>query len=118
LYPICSPNIDLGDLGAGFPLFFEFMRYLCIYLFIITALYFVPVALNIVRAQEELGMNEIELSESTLSMFSYGAFVHRSGDDSFTISDYEKRQSFAKLLAQQFMISMFVSSLYFFWMRR
>ena len=48
LYPICSQNIDLGDLGAGFPLFFEFMRYLCFYLFIITAIYFVPVAMNII----------------------------------------------------------------------
>lgn len=33
-------------------------------------------------------------------MFSYGAFVHRTGQDSFTEEDLKKRQDFAKILAQ------------------
>ena len=94
------------------------MRYLCIYLAIITCIYFVPVAINISKAQEEMTINDIAPSESTISMFSYGAFVHRSGKESFTLEDLEKRKEFARVLAQQFMISIFVSSIYFFWMRK
>jgi hypothetical protein len=75
------------------------MRYLCIYLAIITCLYFVPVAFNITKAQEEMTINDIDLSESTISMFSYGAFVHRSGKESFTVEDLEKRKEFARVLA-------------------
>ena len=67
------------------------MRYLCIYLGILTIVYFVPVAMNILKAQEELSLRDLELSESSISLFSYGAFVHRSGTDSFTINDYMKR---------------------------
>jgi hypothetical protein len=55
------------------------MKYLCYYLAIITAIYFVPVAINITKARDEITLNDIALSESTISMFSYGAFVHRAG---------------------------------------
>jgi hypothetical protein len=82
LYEICTNNINLGDLGPGFPLFFEFMRYLVIYLLILTMLYFVPVALNILRALNELNLEDIELNESSITLFSYGAFVRRNGTES------------------------------------
>jgi hypothetical protein len=32
--------------------------------------------------------------------------------------DIEKRASFANVLARMFMVSVFVSSIYFFWMRK
>lgn len=81
----------MGNLGPGFPLFFELMKYLCYYLAIITAIYFVPVAINITKARDEITLNDVALSESTISMFSYGAFVHRAGKESYTQDDLEKR---------------------------
>lgn len=66
----------------------------------LTVLYFVPVALNIVKAREELEVEEIGLSESTLTMFSYGAFVNRLGKESYSQEDIDKRNDFANILGR------------------
>lgn len=67
-------NLDLGFLGPGFPLFFVLMKLLCIYLFILCIIYFLPVALAITKALDDLEGTEFFI-ESSVAMFSYGAFI-------------------------------------------
>ena len=44
LYPLCGDNIDMGEMGAGYPLFFEFLRYCCYLLLLLFVVYFLPTA--------------------------------------------------------------------------
>jgi hypothetical protein len=44
LYPVCSDNTELGELGPGFPLFFAFIKYVCGLMFLLTLVYFLPAA--------------------------------------------------------------------------
>jgi len=54
MYPLCVDNTNLGDLGPGFPLFFIFMKYLTIYLIILSLIYFLPMAILINNALGEI----------------------------------------------------------------
>ena len=44
LYPICGDNIDMGEMGAGYPLFFEFLKYNAYLLLLLCVVYFIPTA--------------------------------------------------------------------------
>ena len=54
LYSICADNIDLGELGPGFPLFFEFVKYLCYLMLVLTIVYFLPCAYLIYEAWKNI----------------------------------------------------------------
>lgn len=54
LYSICADNIELGELGPGFPLFFEFVKYLCYLMFVLTIVYFLPCAYLIYEAWKNI----------------------------------------------------------------
>ena len=77
-------NMDLGFLGPGFPLFFILMKYLCIYMFCITLIYFAPVAYAINDSMKDLNNSSDFFTESKLAMFSYGAFVAGAGTDGYS----------------------------------
>ena len=49
-FELCCPDTELGSMGPGFPLFFIFMKYLMVYLFIITLIYFLPISFLISSA--------------------------------------------------------------------
>jgi hypothetical protein len=83
-------NLDLGFLGPGFPLFFILMKLLCIYLFLLVLIYFLPVALAITQALESLESEDFFI-ESTVAMFSYGAFIAGTDDEGMTNVDFTKR---------------------------
>ena len=44
MYPLCEPNESLGELGSGFPLFFEFIKYMGYFMLVLTIIYFIPAA--------------------------------------------------------------------------
>jgi len=43
-YGVCTDNKDLGDMGPGYPLMFEFMKMVGGLMFILSIIYFVPCA--------------------------------------------------------------------------
>jgi hypothetical protein len=49
-FGLCSKNTDLGDLGPGFPLLFEFLKYNIYLLFFLTLVYFIPAVAFIASA--------------------------------------------------------------------
>jgi hypothetical protein len=116
-------NMDLGFLGPGFPLFFILMKYLCIYMFCITLIYFAPVAYVFSQSLQELDSSTDFFTESKLAMFSYGAFVAgTSGTDGYTDGvdkiDFKKRQQYINLLSGVFFASIVFSFLFFILLRR
>ena len=54
LYGICEPNHTLGDMGPGFPLFFEFIKYLGYLMLALTLVYFLPAVALMYQAYGEL----------------------------------------------------------------
>jgi hypothetical protein len=90
LYPLCVDNTGLGDLGPGFPLFFIFMKYLAIYLLILSVIFFLPMAVLISTALLELRVN-LAPYDSEFALFSFGALIHHIGEDGYEDLDAEKR---------------------------
>ena len=43
-YALCTSNMDLGEMGPGFPLFFQLVKYLGGLMFLLTLFYFLPSA--------------------------------------------------------------------------
>lgn len=44
LYPLCGDNVDMGEMGAGYPLFFEFLKYNAYLFLLLSIVYFIPTA--------------------------------------------------------------------------
>ena len=80
-------NFDLGFLGPGFPLFFILLQQLCLYLFCLCLIYFLPVAMAINNALEDLEGTDFFV-ESSMAMWSYGAFVAGTGEDGVQNVDF------------------------------
>jgi hypothetical protein len=77
----------LGFLGPGFPLFFFLLQFLCLYLLCLTIIYFLPCAVAINNALSDLEGSDYFI-ESTMAMFSYGAFIAGTGDDGVQNVDF------------------------------
>jgi hypothetical protein len=52
MYPLWTANVDLGELGPGFPLFFEFIKLTGILLALMTWIYFTPCLVMMVDGYE------------------------------------------------------------------
>ena len=72
-FGLCSPNSTLGDLGPGFPLFFEFLKYNIYLLLFLSFAYFIPAIAFIGIAYKELG--KPKANEHPLALMSIGAFL-------------------------------------------
>lgn len=66
-------NMVLGDLGEGFPLLFQLMKYINWLLFWLCIIYFIPTASIINNTINKLGDNV--KNDEKLSMFSFGAML-------------------------------------------
>lgn len=64
---------------------------LCLYLFCLCLIYFLPVAFAINNALEDLESQGYFI-ESMMAMWSFGAFVAGTGEDGVEDIDFEKRQ--------------------------
>jgi hypothetical protein len=85
MYPICVENTNLGDLGPGFPLFFIFMKYLTIYMLILTLIYFLPMAILVVKALNDI-KNNLQSDDSMFALFSIGALLQHAGEQGYTLN--------------------------------
>ena len=89
-FPLCISNMMLGDLGPGFPLLFQFIKYNAILLTILTIIYFLPAMGLIGAAFTKLG--PLGGRDNSLSLMSIGVFL-RSVDllqKKFTLDDWEE----------------------------
>ena len=94
LYPICSSNEELGELGPGFPLFFQFIKYLCYLMLILTVIYFIPAANQMYNAYVQLHKAGLNLEQDNVfALFSFGAFIANSSNSSlgYEYYSYEDR---------------------------
>ena len=73
-FPTNAKNTDLGNLGPGFPLYYEFMKYLCYLMLYLTITYFIPYAVIIFWAYREI-QDEFHVEDSRIGLFSFGALI-------------------------------------------
>ena len=90
MFPVCSANTELGVMVPGFPLFFVFIKFLAIYLFILSIIYFIPTAILIAISMKDYKEN-LGPDDSMFSLFSFGAFIHKVGDQELESADFLKR---------------------------
>ena len=73
-YSVCCDNKELGDMGPGYPLLLEFIKRVGILLFILTIIYFLPVAGMIYDAYRRLDP-DFDDHTNRIGIFSTGVFV-------------------------------------------
>ena len=72
-YDLCSDNETLGELGPGFPLYFEFIKHLGYISLVLTIIYFIPCAGLMAQAYQKI--KEKDPDAKVLAVYSFGAFV-------------------------------------------
>lgn len=54
LYPLCGDNIEMGEMGAGYPLFFEFLKWCAYLLSLLCVVYFLPTAAILAKEYQHI----------------------------------------------------------------
>lgn len=115
-YSLCCDNMELGSMGSGYPLFFEFQKLVGYLMGILTLIYFAPIAYMIYDAIRDFKGN-LKPDDSKISLFSIGAFIMYVGDKNYSFLDYNKRVTSFELAAMLVMLSIFISFIYLIWLR-
>jgi hypothetical protein len=74
-YSLCADNNELGELGPGFPLFFQFQKYLSGLMLLLSIVYFLPCAKLMYEAYDKMVSNGAPEKMNPLTVFSFGAFM-------------------------------------------
>ena len=82
-FPVCVDNKDLGVLGPGFPMFFQFLKYNIYLLLFLTVIYFIPAMAFITSAYNQLE-EHMTPEDNPIALRSIGAFLRFAGDVEFT----------------------------------
>jgi len=115
--------MELGALGPGFPLFFILMQMLVAYLFGLTLVYFLPLYFSISESLEKLEGHGFVV-DSTLAMFSYGAFVMGTQHNASSQTKMQEEQFHSdqlknvNALGTWFLVACFYSFVAFIFMRK
>jgi len=88
-YGICCNNIDMGPMGPGFPLYFEFRKYVSYLLAILTVILFIPAEYMIYQCYKEY-TGKLRSDDSAIGLWSFGAFIQYVGVEDFDL-DTETR---------------------------
>ena len=115
-FPLCTDNVNLGALGPGYPLFFEFIKGVGKLMMILTVVFFTPCCILMVDAYADLKDN-LESDDSVVGLFSFGAFVQYVGEEKYSYLDYNKRLSYVQVVAILILLSIIISLIYLIWMR-
>jgi hypothetical protein len=59
-FSLCTENTNLGELGPGFPLFFQFMKYISGLMVGLTIVYFIPCIVLLVLAFRKFGSDGLD----------------------------------------------------------
>ena len=96
-FSLCSDTWELGALGPGYPLYFEFMKWVGYLMLALTVIYFVPCAFLMYDAFKDL-QEKLDKDDSVIALFSFGAFVQYTDTDDvkFSFLDYDRRNGYAQ----------------------
>jgi hypothetical protein len=81
------------------------------YLFILTIIYFLPMAFLIVNALNDIKDN-LQPDDSMFALFSFGALIQHAGEEGFSL-DLKKRQEYINAFGYIFVASILFSALFF-----
>ena len=78
LYPLCGDNVDMGEMGAGYPLFFEFLKYNAYLFLLLTLIYSIPTASILANEYNQIleANGGLQKKEDPLALFSLGAILN------------------------------------------
>lgn len=89
-YPL-DDNYVLGELGEGFPILFQLMKYLNWMLFAMLIFFFIPAIALIAAAVSHFGAKKTD-SEDKLALYSFGALLKYM--DPENLVQFEERESY------------------------
>mmetsp|Transcript_17892 Transcript_17892/g.30407 ORF Transcript_17892/g.30407 Transcript_17892/m.30407 type:complete len:217 (+) Transcript_17892:554-1204(+) len=115
---MCAENIELGELGPGFPLFFEFIYYVTILLFILTIVYFLPCCVVMYKAYTKLAEGGLKAMDNVIAIFSFGVFVSHTDEQNIKFYPFEDRKQYLDIITILIMASVAISIVYLIWMRQ
>lgn len=91
LYPLNGDNVDMGEMGAGYPLFFEFLKYNTYLFLLLSVVYFIPASAILAGEYQQIieANGGLQKKEDPLALFSLGAVLNekvfeRALDGDFT----------------------------------
>ena len=116
-YKLCVNNTELGSLGPGFPLFFEFIKYVSYLMLLLTIVFFVPAEVLISKSYKEY-TGKLKNDDSIVSLWSFGAFIQYVGEKDYTFLNVEQREKYVYGISILIIISVVVALLYLVWMRK
>lgn len=87
------------------------MKYLTIYLTILTLIYFIPMALLIGSALNEI-KDDLQPDDSMFALFSLGALIQHVGVEGYSLN-LAKRQDYINVFGIIYCVSIFFSAFFF-----
>lgn len=76
---MCIDNSELGNLGTGYPLFFDFVKYINYIMFLLSLIYFIPMAVWTYQAFMVIKPS-LSVNDSYVAVYSLGAFLKYAND--------------------------------------
>lgn len=116
-FPLCVDNMDLGALGSGFPLFFEFIKYVSYLMLLLSLVLFVPAEYMIYQSYKEYE-GKLKNDDSIVSLWSFGAFIHYVGEKDFSFLNLPQREIYVHNMGILIISSVVVALVYLIWMRK
>jgi hypothetical protein len=115
-YPLCSPNIELGEMGPGYPLYFEFVKGVGQLMLLLTIVFFAPSCYMMYDAWKDIRAN-LQSDESSVALFSFGAYISTNRGVDVEFKEYEKRKLYVQIQVFLMVASIIVSLLFLIYMR-
>ena len=115
-YPLCADNKELWETGEGFPMFFEFIKYLIYLMIFLSIVYFLPCAFLMYNAYQEI--KELQPDDDIIAIFSLGAFIHHVQKEEYKYLDLAKRKNQIHVVAFLLAFAMTLSLIFLVWMRK
>ena len=120
-YPLfgSGANTRLGELGEGFPILFQLMKYLTYLMVFFTIFFFIPVTLMIAKIMNANDkMKDKIKQQSPLTVFSFGSFLKFSNPQGKELVNVDDRKELIQGYLVVVMLSIFVMFLLLIYLRK
>ena len=111
MYGICEPNHTLGDLGPGFPLFFEFIKYMGYLMLALTLIYFLPCVSLIAKEYEAISSN-LQPTDNKVALMSIGIFIQHADKAGYEKLDWDSRSEKVQIYLFLLFLSIFLTFIF------
>jgi hypothetical protein len=117
LWPWEVRNRELGVLGPGYPMIFEFIKLQAFLMLFLTLVYFIPVQIMIMVAANEKEETEADEELDIATYYSFGAFLRHVKEDTEGDINYSNRRIFIQAVSILFTVIVFVTLLVLIYIR-